>query len=343
MDKNLTEKTFEELEELVVAMRQKKYLAGYIFSFIHTRNISDVSEITVLSKLFRKQLAEQGYYIGRLAIEKKLSDKDGTIKYLFKAGDEGFIETVLLRDDNRRTACISTQLGCAMGCAFCATARLGLNRNLTAGEIIGQVNAAEADEGNITNIVFMGMGEPLLNYDNVIRTISILNHPEGKNIGIRRITVSTCGIAPAIRKLADDVLQPRLAVSLNAPGDQLRTQLMPINAKFPIAEVLKAVRFYQERTHRRVTFEYVMIKDLNDSAAHAKMLIKLLEGLLCNVNLIEHNPYPGCKFQGSGSERIKNFAILLDKAGIETTTRFRMGRDIKAACGQLGSDTIGRS
>jgi 23S rRNA (adenine2503-C2)-methyltransferase len=340
MEKNLTEKKLDELEELVLAMGQKKYLAGYIFSFIQTRNILEIAEITALSKLFRRQLAEQAYYIGWLAVEKKLTDKDGTIKYLYKVGDEEYIETVLLRDDNRRTACISTQLGCAMGCTFCATARLGLKRNLTAGEIIGQVNAAEADEGKITNIVFMGMGEPLLNYDNVMRTISILNHPQGKNIGIRRITVSTCGIAPAIRKLADESIQPRLAVSLNAPIDKLRTQLMPINDKFPIAEVLKAVRFYQESTHRRVTFEYVMIKDMNDSGSHAKMLIKLLEGLQCNVNLIEHNPYPGCNYQGSGSDRIKSFALLLEKAGIETTTRFRMGRDIKAACGQLGSDAI---
>lgn len=337
MSKELTEKTPSEIEQIVLSMGQKKYLAGYIFKFIHIGNISDISEITVLSKAFRRQLAEQGYYIRRLAVEKKLTDKDGTVKYLFESGEKDRrIETVLLRDSKRRTACISTQLGCSMGCTFCATAGGGFKRNLSTSEIVGQLDAIQAQEGKITNIVYMGMGEPLLNYDAVIRSLAVLNHPQGMNIGIRHMTVSTCGIVPAIRKLADEALHPRLAVSLNAPIDEIRTQLMPINTRFPIVDLLKALRFYQDRVHRRVTFEYVMIKDLNDSDSHARMLVKLLSGFDCHVNLIEHNPYPGCEYQGSSSERIDDFASLLNGAGISATVRFRMGRGIYAACGQLG-------
>jgi 23S rRNA (adenine2503-C2)-methyltransferase len=186
----------------------------------------------------------------------------------------------------------------------------------------------------------MGMGEPLLNYDAVIKSVGILNHSKGKNIGIRHITISTCGIVPGITKLAQQELHPRVAISLNAPADALRTQLMPINAKYPLAELFKAIRNYQNITRQRVTFEYVMIKGVNDSDEHAKMLVKLLRGLKCHVNLIEHNPYPDCDLAGSSSERIKQFRTILEKAGIETTVRFRMGRGIKAACGQLGADKI---
>jgi len=184
----------------------------------------------------------------------------------------------------------------------------------------------------------MGMGEPLANYAAVIKSLGILNHPKGRNIGIRHITVSTCGLAPEIRRLASEDVRPRLAVSLNAPTDELRTKLMPINTKYPIADLIAAVRFYQNRTRQRVTFEYVLIKGLNDSAGHAKMLVRLLKGLACNVNLIEHNPFPACRYTGSGGNRIREFAAVLNDAGIETTVRFRMGRDIKAACGQLGAD-----
>jgi 23S rRNA (adenine2503-C2)-methyltransferase len=186
----------------------------------------------------------------------------------------------------------------------------------------------------------MGMGEPLLNYNAVLKSVRILNHPSGKNIGIRHITISTCGIVPGIKKLANEDIAPRLAVSLNAPTDTLRTQLMPINVKYPIADLLKAVRFYQNKTGQRVTFEYVLIKGLNDSAEHARMLVKLLSGLVRNANLIEHNPHPGCGFVGSDSRGIKQFASILERAGIETTVRYRMGRGIKAACGQLGADCL---
>ena len=341
--KDLKDKTLGELERIVVDLGQKKYLAKYIFQFIHVENATEISHITPLSKAFREQLARQGYTISGLTLSSKRADSDGTVKYVFVLGDGNRIETVLLPDDKRRTLCVSTQAGCAMGCTFCATARIGFKENLTVGQIIDQVNIVHKDVGRISNIVYMGMGEPLANYDATIKSLGILNHPAAKNIGIRHITVSTCGLVPAIRKLASEELRPRLAVSLNAPTDALRTKLMPVNARYPIADLMKAVRFYQDRTRQRVTFEYVMIRGLNDSTAHAKMLVKLLDGFLCNVNLIEHNPYPGCEFAGSSRERIAEFASVLDRAGIETVVRFRMGRGIKAACGQLGADWLDES
>ena len=341
MSKDLKEKTLRELEQIAESLGGKKYLAGYIFNFIHTKDAEEISQITPLGKSFRLQLAGQGYFISRLSVLDKLIDRDGTTKYAFGLGDNGRIETVLLLDGKRRTLCVSTQVGCAMGCKFCATGKLKLQRNLTAGEIVGQVNTVQKDAGRISNVVYMGMGEPLANYEAVIKSLGILNHSKGKNIGIRHITVSTCGLAPEIRNLASEDVYPRLAVSLNAPTDALRTKLMPINAKYPIAELLKAVRFYQGKTRQRVTFEYVLIKGLNDSAGHATMLAKLLKGLACNVNLIEHNPFPTCKYAGTSSAGIREFAAVLDEAGIETTTRFRMGRNIKAACGQLGADLLG--
>jgi 23S rRNA (adenine2503-C2)-methyltransferase len=340
MSKDLKDKTLDELEQIVAEMGHKKYLVEYIFHFIHVENTNDISQITPLSKNLRGQLIEQGYYISHLSILKKLTDKDGTIKYAFTLSDGNFIETVLLMDGCRKTLCVSTQVGCAMGCTFCATARIKLRRNLSAAEIVGQVNIVQRDTGRISNVVYMGMGEPLLNYNNVLKSVRILNHPAGKNIGIRHLTISTCGIVPGIKKLANEDICPRLAVSLNAPTDSLRTQLMPINAKYPIAELLKAVRLYQERTGQRVTFEYVLIKGLNDSAEHARILAKLVSGLMRNVNLIEHNPHPGCEYAGSNRKRIKQFASILEQAGIETTIRFRMGRGIKAACGQLGADIL---
>ena len=340
MSKDLKDNTLDELEQIVVELGQKKYLAGYIFHFIHVENAVEISQITPLSKAFREHLVGQGYYISRLAVLKKLTDKDGTMKYVFAAGNGDRIETVLLPDEARRTLCVSTQAGCAMGCRFCATARIPFQRNLTAAQIVDQVNVVQSDAGRISNVVYMGMGEPLANYAAVVKSLGMLNHPKGKNIGIRHITVSTCGVAPAIKKLAGEEIHPRLAVSLNAPNDALRTKLMPINAKYPIADLVAAVRFYQSRTRQRVTFEYVMIKEMNDSTGQAKMLANLLEGLPCNVNLIEHNPYPGCEFTGSDGRRIRGFASVLEAAGIETTVRFRMGRGIQAACGQLGASWL---
>ena len=337
MDKDLKEKTPAELEQIVVRLGQKKYLAGYIFGFIHDKGVSEISQITPLSKALRAKLTEQGYYISQLKILRKLTDPDGTVKYLFEMLDGNRIETVLLSDDERKTLCVSTQVGCAMNCAFCATAKVKLRRNLTAAEIVDQVNIVQRDEGRISNVVYMGMGEPLLNYDAVVKSVRILNDPTGKNIGIRHITISTCGILPAIKKLAEEDIHPRLAVSLNAPADVLRAKLMPVGAKYSIADLIEAANLYRLKAKQRVTFEYVLIKGVNDTVLHAQMLARMLRHIRCRVNLIEFNPHPGCEFVASGRERIERFAGVLEETGIKTTVRFKMGQSIKAACGQLGA------
>jgi len=342
MTQELKDKTLDELEQLVATLGQKKYLAGYIFSFIHQKRITDILQISPLSKSFREKLVGAGCTICRLVKVRTLLDPDGTLKYFFELPDGKRIETVVLTDDGRKTVCLSTQAGCAMNCAFCATGKLALSRNLTAAEIISQLNAVEDDNHKINNLVYMGMGEPLENYDAVVRSVRILNHPKAENIGVRHLTISTCGIPPGIERLADEAVHPRLAVSLNAPSDSLRTRLMPINKKYPIASVVKAVRTYQLKTNRRVTFEYVLIKGLNDKTQHARMLAKLLAGLKFNVNLIEYNPHPGCKFIGSDKDVIRRFAANLEAGGIETVIRYRRGQKIKAACGQLGADLVSR-
>jgi 23S rRNA (adenine2503-C2)-methyltransferase len=335
MNKDLKDKTLDELEKVVVDLGQKKYLAGYLFKFIHVQNGREIAALSTLSKAFRTQLVKQGYFISQLRVVDTLTDPDGSAKYLFELADGERIESVLLPEEDRNTLCVSTQVGCPMGCAFCATGRIQFRRNLTAGEIVDQVNMVEEQAGRITNLVYMGMGEPLLNYDAVLKSLRILNHSAGKNIGIRHITISTSGIVPGIRQLAEEELRPRLAISLSAPTDALRSKLMPVTDKYPIAELLEAVRAYQAKTGQRVTFEYVLIDKVNDSVTQAHLLVKLLRGLMYNVNLIEHNPFSGCKFTGSSRQRIQRFAATLKDAGVETTIRFRMGRRIQAACGQL--------
>jgi 23S rRNA (adenine2503-C2)-methyltransferase len=345
-----------------------------------------------LSKSFRSRLIEQGYYISKLLVLDKLTDPDGTVKYIFglpASPDGKRIESVLLFDDDRRTLCVSTQAGCAMGCVFCATGRGGLKRNLTAGEIVDQVNAVSeqrtADSGQkrnerctpnaercINNVVFMGMGEPLVNYEAVLDAVRILNHPEGRKIGIRHITISTCGLPEGIERLADEDIQPRLAISLNAPTDAIRQKLMPIAKKYSLDRLFRAVEVYQHKTHNRVTFEYCMIKGVNDTVLHARMLVKRLRPHRfasqkrssggCNVNLIEYNPVRPLadravehlnsgadenaklrstvllfNLQPSSRQTIERFANTLSDAGLETTVRLKMGQTINAACGQLGA------
>jgi 23S rRNA (adenine2503-C2)-methyltransferase len=340
MDKDLKNKTLGELEDIVENFGQKKYLAKYTFTFIHGKDVDKISNITPLSKAFRDQLAEQGFYLSHLNTVHTLSDPDGTIKYLFELADGSRIETVLLPDGKRKTLCVSTQAGCSMSCAFCATAKLGFSRNLTAAEIVDQVNVIGKNTGKINNVVYMGMGEPLLNYNAVIKSVRILNHPLGKNIGLRHLTISTCGITEGIRKLADEDIHPRLAISLNAPTDTLRSKIMPVNKKYPVSALMDAVKYYQQKTQQRITFEYVLIKGFNDSALHARMLSKLAHKVKCNINLIEYNPYPLGSFEASSKEAVKRFVQILEDAGIETTIRYKKGRKIKAACGQLGADML---
>lgn len=341
MDKDLKNKTHGELEGIVKGFGQKKYLAKYIFTFIHTKNTNEISKISTLSKAFREKLVNSGFFISSLKVEKLLTDPDGTVKYLFALTDGNKIESVGLFDGKRKTVCVSTQAGCAMNCAFCATAKLKLRRNLTAAEIVDQINVIDADKGKINNIVFMGMGEPLNNYDAVLKAVRILNDPAGKNIGIRHITISTCGNAKAIIKLANEDITPRLAVSLNAVSDELRRKLMPvISKKYSLRELITSVKDYQAKTKQRVTFEYVLIKDLNDSADNAKKLCKLIKDIKCNVNLIEYNEHPHCDFKSADRSTIKSFASILSDVGIETVIRYKRGRTIKAACGQLGAEQI---
>jgi len=337
MDKDLKNKTLCELTRLVADLDQKDYLAKYIFTFIHTQNAGGIDEITPLSKAFRRQLMENGFYISSLKMLDKLTDPDVAVKFLFQLPDGLGVESALLIDKNRKTLCVSCQAGCRMGCSFCATGRIKFQRNLNAGEIVDQLNCAQKQYGRINNIVYMGMGEPMDNYDNVIRATHIFNHPDAKNIAARHITISTCGIAEGIETLADENLQVRLAVSLHGPKDSIRNKIMPVAEKYPLDMLLQSVRKYQRKAKRRVTFEYCMIKGINDSQDNAKALVKLIKPIKAAVNLIEYNPHPGCKFSPAGRKQIRLFADILSQAGIETIIRYKRGQKIMAACGQLGA------
>ncbi|MCK4960284.1 MAG: 23S rRNA (adenine(2503)-C(2))-methyltransferase RlmN, partial [Planctomycetes bacterium] len=321
--KDLKNKTFEEIEELVLDLGGKKYLGKYIFSFIHAKSADRIDDITTLSKDFRSKLSEEGYYISALKTVEKHADPDGTVKYLFELADGARIESVILTSRERRTLCISCQAGCRMGCIFCATARLKFRRNLTAAEIVDQVNKVAADVGEINNVVYMGMGEPLDNYDEVTRSLRILNHHAGKNIGARHLTISTCGIPDQIVRFADEKLQVHLAISLHSANDKQRIKLMGAARKYPLKKLMPAIKKYQQITNRRVMFVYCMMKDVNDSDADARAIIKLLAGLNANVNLIEYNPHPGCSFKPSTSDRFQAFFDILMQAGVETTARYK--------------------
>ncbi|MCD4830736.1 MAG: 23S rRNA (adenine(2503)-C(2))-methyltransferase RlmN [Anaerohalosphaeraceae bacterium] len=333
-------KTISQLQEIIIAFGGKAYQGPVAFNFIHQKFARSLDEFTTLKKDLRASLVSGGYFLSNLKVAEKLCDPDGTEKYLFTLSDGNNIETVLLRESDRNTICISCQVGCKLGCKFCATGFLKFQRDLTAGEIVDQVIKIAADAGKINNIVFMGMGEPMYNYDNCLKAVWILTDPKGLNIGIRKQTISTCGLPDGIRALAEEDIYPRLAVSLHAASDTLRKKLMPIASKHPMAELVSAMRYYQQKTSRRITIEYCMIKCLNDSLSDAQALAALLRPLRANVNLIEYNPHPGCDFQGSSSRAIKAFKDTLMQSGVETIVRYRRGRNIKAACGQLGADRI---
>jgi 23S rRNA (adenine2503-C2)-methyltransferase len=336
-DKDLKNKSYNDLLELTQQYGQKNFCASYIFSFVHQKDAAQIDDITPLPKLFRQNLKSAGYGISHVNVSERHDDPDGTVKFVFGLEDGVRIESVLLKDNNRNTLCISTQAGCRMGCRFCATGQLKYQRNLTAAEIVDQVYKTEPTCGKIHNVVYMGMGEPLDNFDHVMRSIEILNDPKGRNIGIRRITVSTCGLCEPIKQLALSLIQPRLAVSLHASNDTIRSKIMRMSPKQSIDRLMAALKNYQSVTNRRITIEYCMIDGINDSVEQAKSLIKLLHPLKVNVNLIELNPFPACVFQASSPEQIQRFAKILTDAGIETVIRFKRGRTIKAACGQLGA------
>jgi 23S rRNA (adenine2503-C2)-methyltransferase len=326
--------SFEELERALSKLGQPKFRAAQIFSWAHQKGVGSFEDMANLPKELRAELAKN-FRIERLRTIEKQSAKDGTLKYLFGLPDGEKIESVLLDDEGRRTICLSTQVGCKMGCAMCATAMVKFRRNLTAGEIAGQVIEIEKEQGRISNLVYMGMGEPLDNYDSVLKSIRILNHPRGKNIGQRHITISTCGLIPQIRKLAGEKLQIRLAISLNASNDEARSNLIPPNKKHPLAKLIEAAKDYVKETARRITVEYVLMMGINDSPRDAQALAKLLRGLKANVNLIEFNPFAGTELEPSGREEIKKFREVLESIGMEVTQRYKRGQDIDAACGQL--------
>ena len=338
MDKDLKNKTQPEIRQIVEHLGAKGFLAGYLFQFIHGRFVTDIRSVSPLPKAFRERLIEEGYHISDLEVIDRLHDPDGTTKYLFRTPEGHPVESVLLRDAERLTLCISSQSGCRMGCAFCATGGMGFQSNLTAARIVDQVNRVARDGLDVHNVVYMGMGEPLDNLDEVLRSIAILKDKAGRNLGQRRITVSTCGLADGMARLAEAEPQVRLAVSLHAPDDKVRSALMPVNKRHGVVEVLDAVRAYQAATGRRVTFEYCLLQGINDHVTQARTLTVRLKGIKANVNLIEFNPFPGCDFKASDRPALERFAKHLQDHGIETVIRYKRGAQIRAACGQLGAD-----
>jgi len=322
--------SLEDMEKLF----SQKFRAAQVFAWIHQKGVSSFDEMSNLSKELRADLASK-FDILTLKKLKEQKSKDGTKKYLWELSDGSKVESVLLLDKERKTICLSTQVGCKLNCTMCATAKIKFKRNLSAGEILSQVLQIENEQGRISNIVYMGMGEPLDNYDNVLKSARILNHAKGKNIGQRKITISTCGMIPQIKQFAKEKLQVRLAISLNSSRDVIRNEIMPINKRFNIKDLITAVKEYESATNRRTMFEYVLIDELNDTEDDAKALASLLKGMKVNVNLIEFNPFSGALYKPSSRAKIQKFKKILQNAKIEVGQRFKRGQDIDGACGQL--------
>jgi 23S rRNA (adenine2503-C2)-methyltransferase len=335
-----------ELQDLLQSWGEPPYRAKQVWSRLYQKFATSVDEMSELSKALREKLSQETV-IGRLTARAEQHSSDGqTRKLLFALPDGSQVESVLMGYERRRTTCISTQAGCAMNCSFCATGQGGLQRNLTSGEIIEQVLffarelAISNPQSPISNIVFMGMGEPFANYDHVMDAVRRLNEPQGFNFGARRMTVSTVGLAPGIKKLTSEDIQINLAVSLHAATDELRNQLVPINKRYPLSELMRAVREYIQRTHRRVSFEWALIEGVNDTPEQARTLAILVKGMLSHVNLIPLNPTSGYPGAASTRERIAAFRAVLEAAGVPNTLRLRRGIDIQAGCGQLKSQNI---
>ena len=330
---------YSELASIIAAWGEPVYRARQIWQGLY-QNLWEVPEqFTTLPKELRLRLGEE-LTLSRLQKEQVLQSTDGeTEKTLFRLPDQRAIETVLMRYRQRRTLCISTQAGCAMGCVFCATGQMGFQRNLSSGEIVEQVvyfaRQLQAVNEKITNIVVMGMGEPFHNYNATLQSIDRLTHPDGMALGARRFTISTVGLVPAIRRFTAERRQVNLAISLHAADDEHRAALLPIDKKYPIAEVIQACQEYVNQTHRRVTFEWALIKGVNDSTEQARSLAMLLQGLLCHVNVIPLNPTHGYAGQATTHQRALAFKSELERHGIPCSIRLRRGIDIQAGCGQL--------
>ncbi|WP_268806856.1 23S rRNA (adenine(2503)-C(2))-methyltransferase RlmN [Candidatus Thiodiazotropha endoloripes] len=340
---NLLNLDLQEMERFFMALGSKAFHGRNVFKWIHKHGVVDFNAMTDISKRLREQLQQVAEItIPRLALEQPA--QDGTRKWLLELEDGQRIETVYIPDNGRSTICVSSQVGCALDCSFCSTARQGFNRNLTVAEIIGQVWVAARELGEPpSNIVMMGMGEPLANLEAVITAMNIMQDDLAYMVSKYRVTVSTSGIVPGLKRLRE-VCDISLAVSLHAPDNALRDQLVPINRKYPLEELIPACReFVRGDKRRKVTWEYVMLDGVNDSLAHAKALIRLLEGTPSKVNLIPFNPFPGTEYQVSPADRVEAFRMRLKRSGIIATTRKTRGDDIDAACGQLVGKVKDRS
>lgn len=333
--KNLSGLTLKEIEQITDELGATKFRARQIHNWIYLKSVKEIDEMTDLSKKFRDELKTVAQ-VTNIKIKVKQVSTDGTIKYLLEFPDGECVETVLMRFDNRAnlTACVSSQVGCAVNCSFCATGKRGFIRNLTYKEIIEQVLTIQRDTRlKVTNVVFMGQGEPLLNLDNVLKAMEMFN--ESFQIGARRLTVSTSGIIPQIKKLADLDMQSTLALSLHASNHEVRKQLMQIENKYPMDELHKALKYYVEKTGRRITIEYLLIKDLNDTITSAKQLAAYLKDIKCNINLIPYNPTAKNDYKRPSNNSIMKFKYLMEHSGKKVTVRLERGGDIDAACGQL--------
>lgn len=333
--KNLSGLTLKEIEQITDELGATKFRARQIHNWIYLKSVKEIDEMTDLSKKFRDELKTVAQ-VTNIKIKVKQVSTDGTIKYLLEFPDGECVETVLMRFDNRAnlTACVSSQVGCAVNCSFCATGKRGFIRNLTYKEIIEQVLTIQRDTGlKVTNVVFMGQGEPLLNLDNVLKAMEMFN--ESFQIGARRLTVSTSGIIPQIKKLADLDMQSTLALSLHASNHEVRKQLMQIENKYPMDELHKALKYYVEKTGRRITIEYLLIKDLNDTITSAKQLAAYLKDIKCNINLIPYNPTAKNDYKRPSNNSTMKFKYLMEHSGKKVTVRLERGGDIDAACGQL--------
>lgn len=342
MKKNIKNYNLDSLKEELKSINEKPFRAEQIFTWIYRDRVSSFNDMTNLSLDLRKKL-EDIYTLDEFKIVRKLESIDGTKKYLFDVqdGEGNLIESVLMQYHHGYTICVSSQIGCKMGCKFCASTGIPFARNLEAGEIVEQILAIERDSKiKISNVVFMGIGEPLDNYDNVMEAIAILNNPKGINIGARHISISTSGIVPKIYELADRQMQCTLSISLHASNNKTRSSMMPVNDAYPIEELMKACKYYIEKTNKRISFEYALAKDNNDNLEDAKELVGLLHGMLAHVNLIPINKIEDGKYTKSTNENIIKFRDYLNDHGIVATIRRELGSDISAACGQLRKQNL---
>ena len=334
--------TLEQLQEELAALGQPSWRAKQIFRWLH-RGVSHFDEMTDQPAALRRELSEKFQIFSAEIVRKLVSELDGTVKYLFRFHDGATVESVVMQYHHGTTICVSTQVGCRMGCTFCATGMGGLQRNLTASEILSQITSAQKEQNiRISNVVLMGMGEPLDNYDEVLRFLHLVSHPEGLNIGGRHISLSTCGLVDKMVELAEESFPLTLSVSLHAPNDEIRSRLMPINRRWNVSQLLTACREYIQKTGRRISFEYTVVEGVNDSLACAAELAERLRGMLCHVNLIPVNPVEGSGCSCSGRAVAERFQRALEERGINATVRRTLGSDINASCGQLRRETTQR-